>query len=146
MGVASDGSLFIACGGGLNDSGSVCVIFLWYHFLPPPSSPPPSPLHYWTLLATTDPPLKIMWYVIPQNLPPTPTPHFDEKQCLVPPLTRVIFLANLMQTCNWWRLGCFKFPALQHGYLVITWLVSCACYDFLSFDWPLIAARVTTFR
>lgn len=115
----------------------------------PPSSllPPPSPLHYWTLLATTDPPrfpLKIMWYVIPQNLPPTP--HFDEKQCLVPPLTRVIFLANLMQTCNWWRLGCFKFPALQHGYLVITWLVSCACYDFLSFDWPLIAARVTTFR
>ena len=30
-------------GRGLNDSGSVCVIFLWYHFLPPPSSPPPLP-------------------------------------------------------------------------------------------------------
>lgn len=138
MGVASDGSLFIACGGeGLNDSGSVCVIFLWYHFLPPPSSPPPSPLHYWTLLATTDPPrfpLKIMWYVIPQNLPPTPTPHFDEKQCLVPPLTRVIFLANLMQTCNWWRLGCFKFSRAS-ARLLGNYLIGFLCLWWFPIIW-----------
>ena len=103
----------------------------------PPSSlfPPPSPLHYWTLLATTDPPrfpLKIMWYVIPQNLPPTP--HFDEKQCLVPPLTRVIFLANMMQTCNWWRLGCFKFSRAS-ARLLGNYLIGFLCLWWFPIIW-----------
>ena len=69
-------------GRGPNDSGCVSVIFLWYPFLSPL---PHSLLNFvgdsWSCSVPSQN------HVIPQNLPPTP--HFDEKQCLVSPLTHV---------------------------------------------------------
>lgn len=68
--------IILSPGGGGAEWFRLCFCNFLMIPLPPSFPPPPPPIHYWTLLATADPPrfpLKIMWFPKIFRPPPTST-------------------------------------------------------------------------